>query len=171
MKNLTIKMLLVLGGVSVISAGFLGYVYTATYDRIELNREKRVKEAIYKVLPEIDDYEKISAEPDIFKGTGGGVKSGYAVLAGGMGFQGEITMMVGVNEEVNRLMGISVLESVETPGLGDKIKGIDFRKQFRGMPILRQKGIKVNAITGATISSDAVEKIIQKAIKDVKRIH
>ncbi len=171
MKNITFKMLSVLAAVSFISAGFLGYVYTATRDRVELNRERRIKKAIYEVLPQIKSYEKISENPDVFKGTYRKDEVGYAVLATGMGFQGEITMMVGVNSVISRITGITILDSVETPGLGARIKGIDFRKQFEGKPIPDEENIEVNAITGATISSNAVKKIIQKAVKDVKRIH
>ncbi len=164
-------MLSVLAAVSLISAGFLGYVYTTTRDRVELNRGKRIKAAIYEVLPDIKSYEKISENPDIFKGASGKDEAGYAVLSAGMGFQGEITMMVGVNSVISRITGITILDSVETPGLGARIKGIDFRKQFDGKPIPDEENIEVNVITGATISSNAVKKIIQKAVKDVKRIH
>ncbi|MEA3506957.1 MAG: FMN-binding protein [Elusimicrobiota bacterium] len=164
-------MLVVLLAVAVISAAFLGYVHTATRDRIELNRTENIRAAVYEVLPRIDDYKKINEDPLIFEGYSGGESAGYAVVAGGMGFQGEITLMVGIESDLSRFTGMKVLESVETPGLGDRIKEAEFRAQFERKPISQDGTIEINALTGATISSKAVEKIIIKAIKDAKRIH
>jgi electron transport complex protein RnfG len=69
---------------------------------------------------------------------------------------------------------MAVLESRETPGLGDKIyKDADFVASFDGLavdPEIRavKKGKKaasneIDAITGATISSKAVVRIMNEA--------
>ena len=165
-----IKMLAVLSGVCVISAAMLGFVYSNTKDQISQNRMKIIQAAVYKVIPGIDDYEKINESPVIYKGTSGGSAAGYAVLTEGMGFQGKILLMVGVDLQIKTITGVDVLESVETPGLGDKIKGEGFLGQFNPMKIGASDNVSIDTITGATISSVAVEKIINRALEHVKRI-
>jgi len=69
--------------------------------------------------------------------------------------------------------GMEVLESRETPGLGDKIyKDADFVASFKELMIepeivavkkgKRSKPNEIDAITGATISSKAVVRIINE---------
>jgi electron transport complex protein RnfG len=165
-----IRMLAVLGGVCVLSAAMLGFVYKSTEGRIAQNRIKVVQEAVDKVMPGIDNYEQVGEDPVIYRGFTGGEVSGYAVLAKGMGFQGNIVLMVGTDPRVSKISGIIVLESVETPGLGDKIKAEGFLGQFYPMEIPTAGTVSIDTITGATISSVAVEKIINKALEHVKRI-
>ncbi|MFH1416346.1 MAG: FMN-binding protein [Elusimicrobiota bacterium] len=169
-KNSALNMMIVLVGVCFVSAAVLGAVHSITEEKIKENKKKVIKEAVFGVLPGITSYEKINAEPVIFRGKTENSTAGYAVLAEGMGFQGYITLMVGVGPDLDIMTGVIVLDSVETPGLGDRIKGDDFCRQFRKMNVPLSDGIKVNAITGATISSVAVEKIVNRALEDVKRI-
>lgn len=177
-----LKMLVVLVGVCLVSAAALGYVHMKTVKRIQENKKKVIENAVLEVLPGVTDYEKISSEPVIFKGNKNGRTAGYAVLSEGIGFQGNILLMVGIDSNIEKIAGVAVLESVETPGLGDKIKGEDFLEQFKGM-VLPDASIekvdtvtgatliiKVDTITGATISSLAVEKIVMRAVEDVKGI-
>ncbi len=165
-KTSKFKMLVVLASVCLISAAILGYVYMATFQKIEDNRKKRIENAVSEVLQGITDYEKVCTEPVVFKGYRDGRIAGYAVLSNGTGFQGGIVLMVGIDPELKKITGVVVLESVETPGLGDKIRSDDFLVQFKEMAV----PVQVDAITGATISSIAVEKIVNRAIKNVKRI-
>ncbi|MCP3683737.1 MAG: FMN-binding protein [bacterium] len=169
-KESGIKMLIVLTGVCLLSAAVLGYIHISTFERIEKNRIKRIEEAVSNVLPGITDYEKVSSDPVIFKGKNGDADAGYAVLSSGMGFQGDIVLMVGLDSTINNIEGVVILESVETPGLGDKIRELDFLKQFQGKNVSSDSEIGVDAITGATISSVAVGKIINKAVEYAKRI-
>ena len=165
------KMLVVLLSVCLISAALLSYVHIITYERIKHNRQQRLKNAVFKVIPGIDSYSRINIEQDIFKGSADGVIVGYAVLSEGVGFQGNIGIIVGFDKEIKFITGVSILESVETPGLGGKIREDDFLNQFKNLLIPADKKIVVDTITGATISSRAVEKIINNAIKDVKDIY
>lgn len=169
-KDSQFKMLAVLTGVCLISAALLGFIHMKTSRRIMFNREKMIKDAILTVLPGTGDYKKISTEPVIFEGYNASGVTGYAVLSKGMGFQGSLVLMVGVETGMDRILGVAVLESVETPGLGDKIKAESFLSQFKGISLPEDGTVEVDTITGATISSKAVEKIINRAIEDAKRI-
>jgi len=93
----------------------------------------------------------------------------------GNGYQGQIKMLVGVTADFTRFTGMSVLEQVETPGLGAKIAEKSFELQFKNLatkpPIeyikgkALEKANEIEAITGATISSRSVVNIINKTVE------
>ena len=70
------------------------------------------------------------------------------------------------------IRGMEILEQEETPGLGARIEEKSFREQFKGKQIEKKiivqiKGAAtgpndVSAITGATITSKTLEKIINE---------
>jgi len=89
--------------------------------------------------------------------------SAYAVTATPKGYGGEIKMMIGLNADAV-VTGVSIMEMSETPGLGAKAKNEKFLSQFTG------DNPKIQAITGATITSNAVKKGVGDAITQVKLI-
>jgi Na+-transporting NADH:ubiquinone oxidoreductase subunit C len=89
----------------------------------------------------------------------------------GAGLWGPIRAAVGVDAAGN-LTGLAILEQNETPGLGARIAEPWFRLQFRGKraPLdLDPEGTRapapdrVDAVTGATISSRAVRDLVNRA--------
>lgn len=104
----------------------------------------------------------------------GGRRMGAAVTAQEPAFQEEVLLMIGFEPSSGTLIGFKVLDEKETPGLGDKIeRDTAFGAQFAGR-IAPLKGVKarnaadpsqVQTITGATISSRAVIRIINHAIE------
>ncbi len=103
-----------------------------------------------------------------------GKKLGAAVTAQEPGFQEEILLMIGFEPQSGTLIGFKVIDEKETPGLGDKIeRDTSFSGQFPGR-VAPLKGVKarnaadpgqVQTITGATISSRAVIRIINHAVE------
>ena len=99
---------------------------------------------------------------------------GVAVTAQEPGFQEEVLLMIGFEPASGTLIGFKVIEEKETPGLGDKIeRDTSFVAQFAGR-VAPLKGVKVRnatdpgqvqTITGATISSRAVIRIINHALE------
>lgn len=97
---------------------------------------------------------------------------GAAISAGEPGFTEVISLMFGFDAATQTLIGLKILEQKETPGLGDKIeKDTTFVRQFRGLhaPVkaVKKKGGdpgEFDAISGATISSRAVARIINNAV-------
>ena len=99
---------------------------------------------------------------------------GYAVQASEAGFADQIVLMVGFDATSGEVLGIRVLSSKETPGLGDKIERPAFLDQFRGAAV-PLRGVKDAAakgadraaivmITGATISSRTMVREINNVI-------
>jgi electron transport complex protein RnfG len=176
-------MFLVLTVLGAISGGILAGVFHMADPLIQANREKELKEAIFVVLPDAKDYKIMEKEIDkekiaVYKGIDANGKSvGIAFIADGGGFQGNIRIMVGLSIDYLKLTGIRVLEQNETPGLGNRIKEPEFEGQFKGLEIRPkveyikyrkpEKPNQIKAITGATISSDAVVKNINNAVAKI----
>ena len=106
------------------------------------------------------------------------VAAGYAFKAIGSGFADKISLLVAVDAQLEKLVGIAILKTNETPGFGDKIKDDEFKDQFKGSPLPKKgnklavvkvgdRGVKdeeIVTITGATISSEAVTKIVNDSV-------
>lgn len=181
--NKTLKMFLNLTIVGALSGVILAYVYSFANPLILANKEKELKEAIFIVLPEARDYATIEKTVGkeklvVYRGIGAnGEPVGLAFEAEGGGFQGNISIMVGLNLDYLKLKGIKILEQVETPGLGNRIGEPEFENQFKGIEITPkveyiknrkpEKPNQIQSITGATISSDSVVKNLNNAIRKV----
>lgn len=174
-------MILVLVIVGVISGGALVCVYNYASPLIERNEGKALREAIYKVLPEAKSFHEITKDGIVlYEGLDDkGNVVGYAFKAKGFGYQSEIEIIAAIDADLQELRGMEVLESLETPGLGAEIANEPFKRQFRGLSVLpkiiftkekvTQKN-EIQAITGATISTQAVIKILNKEIARIREV-
>jgi electron transport complex protein RnfG len=108
---------------------------------------------------------------------------GLAVEAHGMGYQDVIRVLYGYSFAQEAIIGIRVLESKETPGLGDKIEtDADFLENFKRLDVSlsadrsallhpiepvkhgrKEHPWQVDGITGATISSVAIAEILSRS--------
>ena len=165
--------------------------YMITQPRIARNRAEALGAAIYEVLPgarnrealsfrqgELAPVEGADADPAaaeaIYAGYDeAGTRVGFAIPAEGPGFQDTIKLIYGYDPARRRIVGMRVLESRETPGLGDKIiKDESFVTNFSDLRVTpevvvvkrgRTSDNEVDAISGATISSNAVVKILNES--------
>jgi electron transport complex protein RnfG len=103
--------------------------------------------------------------------------NGVAVSRGESGFQDVVQVIFGFEPASGKLTGMKVLDSKETPGLGDKIfKDQAFVDQFFASPDTPLVPVKAGAgkglpgeidtITGATISSKVVISIINHGMEE-----
>lgn len=93
------------------------------------------------------------------------------------GYADVITAMYAYDPATKTVTGFRVVEMRETPGLGDKIQGSEFLDNFKKLdtskPITAVKhGTKkrpweIDAISGATISSRAVGRMLQKGVAEM----
>jgi electron transport complex protein RnfG len=187
----SLRMLLTLGFAGMLSGATVVGVFNITGPRIERNRAEALEKAVYEVVPgavsrapfvlrdgavvELEDPGPgIPREEAVYAGyDAAGALLGFAIPAEGAGFQDTIRLIYGVDARTRQLVGMRVLESKETPGLGDKIiKDLAFVGAFDGVAadpglIATKKGAslphEIDAISGATISSKAVCNIINSA--------
>ncbi len=108
-----------------------------------------------------------------------GSSAGFAFVAIGPGFADKIKLVIAVDANCENFLGFKVLSSNETPGFGDRIKEDYFGNQFEKAPAqelqLEKTGdpetidSEIVAISGATVSSEAVVKIFNTYIDRVKQ--
>ena len=181
--NLTQRMIVVLTAVGLVSGVLLATVGILTQELIEENRQKEIKAAITRVVPETQESRVLYEDDDItvYGSLGSeGTLVGYAVLASGTGFQDVITLMVGTNPDMTIIRRLTIINQKETPGLGAKIESRDAFLQFWddksvSEPLaLRKPAVgspeelaanEVNTITGATISSKKVLGIVSRSLE------
>jgi len=178
MRN-TAKMISVLTIVGLVSGAALVFMYQYANPMIIKNQKDETEKAIFKIFEKGKTYEKKTVgEETIFEvKDSSGKLLGYAFLAEGNGYQGTISLMVGIEPDFNTLVGMEVLDSQETPGLGQEIASDKFESQFKGLKTSPEityiknakpsKPNEIEAITGATISSRAVCTILNEKIKSL----
>lgn len=91
---------------------------------------------------------------------------GYLVSVQSQGFGGPILFDVGLADD-GTVQGLHITEHTETAGLGAKIEEADFYGQFNGVASSFAYGDEVQAISGATITSDAVKDGINAAAEAI----
>jgi len=164
--RLTVTLLLICGVV----AGVLAGVNAITVDAIAANQARKTQQALQVVLPGVTGLEEVALTGDTGSVTALYASGdNYAVQVAPVGFDGEITMMVGISG--GKVTGISVISHTETPGLGavsaaDNAKGEAFRSQFVGGSVF-VVGETVDAMSGATITSKAVVSGVNAALEYV----
>lgn len=102
---------------------------------------------------------------------------GWAVPESGAGFADRIHALVGLDVSLDTITGLAILRQSETPGLGDRIRSDGFRNRFTNRPAavrLRVVGLpsdaedEVEGVTGATVSSQCVVDIVNRAAARIR---
>ena len=201
----SMKMLRAMVGIGIACAFMIVMTFQLTLPRIERNKAEALEKAIFKVLPRItkkktyhlnenrhfvaiDASEKKAQRQMIHAGFDQNDKLiGFAIEASGMGFADVLRVLYGYDPDKQKIVGFYVLESKETPGLGDKIeKDTNFLANFKELDVSlneEQNALKhtitavkhgtkenpweLDGITGATISSRAVGNIIGNSTQQV----
>ena len=193
MKNTIIKDSIILTFITLIAGGVLGLVYEITKDPIAKQQELAKQEAYKAVFEDADTFEVCVEAEDAdlaayLAGEGfeaqtvneimeakdaSGETLGYAInLTTSEGYGGDITFSMGVQAD-GTLNGISILTISETAGLGmnatkDEFKGQFKEKQADAFEVTKtgaSKENEINAISGATITSNAVTQGVNCGLK------
>jgi electron transport complex protein RnfG len=192
------RMILTMGGIGLFAGILIVLTFQMTFPIIKVNKTRYLESAIFEVVPGASEkatfklvdgmLERVSGEDDT------AVKYyacydesrrlvGVAVEAAGQGFQDVVRVLYGYSPQCDCIVGLKVLESKETPGLGTKIEtDPEFRSNFEALDVrldTDRTGIlnpvemvkhgkktdawQVEAITGATISSRAIAKILRES--------
>jgi Na+-transporting NADH:ubiquinone oxidoreductase subunit C len=99
----------------------------------------------------------------------------------GPGLWGSIKGFLALDPEITKIKGITFYEQEETPGLGGEIVKSSFRDKFVGLMIRDEAGNpgiiiksggeaaanKVDGISGATMTCDKVQEMLNEAIKSI----
>ena len=186
------KLLAMMTGAGGIAGLLIVSAYTATLPRIERHQGQVMEAAIKEVLEAPASYDTLyllngALARSVPAGTdtkklekvylghdASGKRVGFAVSAAENGFQDLVTLMFGYDAAAHKLIAMKVIGNKETPGLGNKIETdsafvngfVNALAPINGVKKDRGKSSPndVVMITGATISSRAVIRIINDAI-------
>ncbi len=183
-KNTILKDTLILTAITLIAGGLLGLVYEITKDPIAQQEELAKQEAYQAVFEGADSFEVCveADDPDVaaYLAENGftaqtvneimeakdasGETLGYAInMTTSEGYGGDISFSMGVQMD-GTMNGISILSINETAGLGMNAQKDEFKNQYSNKNVESFEVTKtgasadnqINAISGATITSDAI---------------
>lgn len=152
-----------------VCVSLLTYIDSITRDKIIAQEEDKVLSMLSTMFPEMTNYEY---EDEIYTIYTDDEKDGYAFLAIGKGYGGDINIMVGLNMDTT-IKQISIVSQEETPGLGTRIADPSFTDMFTGLDVndvaLSRDGGQIDALTSSTISSSAVvDAVRETALEKIK---
>lgn len=171
-------------------AATLAGIHQALKNRIAANQLHAIDGQIPALIPgadsaktKLDEHLTAQLKMEVRKAfSSKGKLLGWVLRASGSGFADKIEILIGLDVSTTKITGIYVLEQQETPCLGSKITTRRWNSQYYDQPTdkklvvvkgmsTEQKKIKdgqIDAITGATISSDAVTDIVNDAVTKAK---
>lgn len=127
-------------------------------------------EAMRNLIVEADRFEPVKEKKGWYRAFAGEQFSGLILPSEAKGYGGVLRLLVAVGPEGN-VKNFSILDSRETPGLGDKAGKEPFKGQLIGKTVSYLEVTKdpadkvhIHAISGATITSRAVTSGIKKAV-------
>jgi Na+-translocating ferredoxin:NAD+ oxidoreductase subunit G len=189
------RMVVTMGTLGLVCAVLIVAAFRFTLPAIERNKAAALERAVFEVIPAATT-KVVFAEKDgrlvpAAQAPGGrkyyagydhdGGLAGVAVEASGQGFAGIVKIIYGYAPAKSAVVGMKVLESRETPGLGTKIETEPaFRANFDSLAVVldasatgianpvvlvkpheKTEPWQVEAITGATISSRTIADILR----------
>ena len=199
MKNSSnsFAMIRMLGIVSLVCGVLIVVTKVNTLARIRQNQEIMMKESVAQLLPGIEKQViygvEASGELKILPGVEGEGKRlfagydstgrflGVVIEAADRGYADVINAMYSYSPDQQKITGFQVIDMRETPGLGNRI-GTDkeFAKNFEALDATRPiKAVKhgtkkapseIDAISGATISSRAVGRMLDHSVHEMAPI-
>lgn len=173
-----------LGGIATLAAALLVLGNITTRDDIAERKAEDMRASLSQVvLPELHDNNLLDSTLTIehegeavtvYQATKDGQVTALAFQVTGIGYAGEIVIMMAVDAK-GRVLGVRVLSHAETPGLGDKIEieKDDWITGFNGLstdntPVaewaVKKDGGRFDQFSGATITPRGVVKAVKSGL-------
>lgn len=164
--------------ICLIVSALLAGTNALTKEPIAANELKKSQEAMQSVCPDAKSFEgQKGLEIEVYKALDeNGNEIGCAIPVSAKGYGGDVSVMVGIStEDGGKVTGVEILSHSETPGLGANATSESFRNQFQQeAPLIHGFSVvkdgsggsegKIDAITGATITSNAVKNAVNEAL-------
>ena len=189
--NNIVKNTLILTAITVVSGLLLGVVYGITKEPIAQAQENTKQEAYRTVLSDASEFETVEFDADtaasllsengytsdviteIAEGTdASGETVGYVIsVQSSEAYDGSLSLSVGIASN-GTVKGIEMLEISETAGVGMKEDEAEFKDQFKDKNVQKftytktgeDGDDKIDAISGATITTNAVTNAVDSAL-------
>ncbi len=168
-------------GVGMACALLIVAVYLSTLEVIARNHAAALERAVLEVVPGAASFRRHDLGQPVYAAFDvNGELAGIALEAQGMGYQDTVRILYGYDPAREAVVGMRVLQSRETPGLGDRVEtdpaftanfdALDVRLAADGTTLahpieLVKPGEKtepwqIDAISGATITSAAIANML-----------
>lgn len=194
------RLLSAMVGLGMICALLIALTFEGTQPRIALLRAQALEAAIFQVIPGAEQTRAYVYLPEtgfrsptegeaatLYAGyDAAGALLGLAIPAAGQGYADVIKVLYGYHPAAEAIVGFQVLETKETPGLGDKIeKDPSFLANFSALEVkmaeagdtlaysirtvkngAKMRPWEIDGITGATISSRAIGDMLAASTRE-----
>jgi len=158
------KYVLVLFLICFLAGLMLSFVYAISHNRIEERKKEEINSSIQQLFPQAKKIEEIKKEDFNYyqaKDEEGSIL-GYIFICEAKGYSSTIKAIV-ATEPDGKIKEIKILEQNETPGIGTRITEEGFLNKFKG----KKKDDRIDAISGATISSGSLIKAIRENLNKI----
>lgn len=159
-----------------VSGCIIGVVYFFTGPIATVKAEQNKQDSMKSLVPDADKFVPVEGEKDTFIAEKGGEKVAFIIPTAPKGYGGPIKLLTAVKAD-GTVLDYAVLEANETPGLGDKGAKSPFKDQFKGkklenLEVTKEHGVKdkIQAMTGATISSRAFTLGVKQAVEKAAQL-
>ena len=162
------KSIVVLTVICLIVAAALAVVNNFTAPLIEVADAKAAEEACYVVMPDAAGFEELTGDvlpeglPSTVKNVYREVNGeGYAIQLSVKGYDTGLVVLCGISSD-GTITGTTIVSSNETPSIGGKAEKSSYSDQYLGKTETLEG---VEAITGATYTSNGYKSAVQDAFK------
>ncbi len=158
------RLVITLTAICAAVAVLLSAVNIITRGRIAESAAREKRDAVLAIFPagtDSDLYAPEGSESEVYLVLRDGDVIGYCAFVSSSGFGGEMQLMVGINAD-GVTEGVRIVSMSETPGVGTKTSTEAFLSRFIGNGHNDPTG-GVDAISGATVSSNAVKAGVEAA--------
>ena len=159
-----------------VSGCIIGAVFFITGPTATAKAEQMKQDSMKSLVPQAEKFVPVQGEKDTFIAEQGGKKVAYIIPTAPKGYGGPIKMLTAVSMD-GKVLDYTVLEANETPGLGDRGAKSPFNDQFKGkklenLEVTKDHGVKdkIQAMTGATISSRAFTLGVKQAVEKAAQL-
>ncbi len=165
-RNPILTLTLTLTVIAVVVSAGLAFIHFITSETIEANKQKKTDQALGEVFPGQEITFSLLQDSEgqtVYTGTNAqGAFHGYAISLTEAGYGGNIEMIVGIDSQ-STVTGVQIVSQRETRGFEtDGTMQDGFLGRFIGKHLPMEK---IDAISGATISSEAVERGVRAAME------
>ncbi len=151
-----VRMTIILMIVGIVSAIALNLTHNVTSPIIEEQKIIAIEKTMFEFFPDANEVDFAEIDGEIIQyALANGEKIGVAVMVSEPGYGGDINIIVAVDMQ-GFLKGINIISHNESPGIGDIIDDKDFRTQFSDIASYVGISKKVDSVSGATASVNAV---------------
>jgi electron transport complex protein RnfG len=196
------SLILTLGIIAMLAGFFVVMTVQLTAPRIALNEQRALEKALFAVLPEASSSKNFLldetglhplakediGQANVFAGyTAEGDLAGVAMEGDARGYQDVVKVLYGYAIDSGCVIGMTVLQSTETPGLGDKVStDPDFLANFDCLEArLNEDGTamaheivtvkngnktqpwQIDGISGATVTSTAIGTALRESTNEM----